>query len=123
MNTKRVLIVLLIVFVIGISTVQAEGPVVKACLGKSVSQFNKDHDEKLGQGVSIFAQNPEILYLIKIEVFDTDRKPVDINLPTINNLGQLVKAIKIGTFSGKYVQISMEDPAFFLEIENSCFEQ
>lgn len=117
MITKRVLFIVLIVFVIGISTVQAEKPAkapVKACVGISVSNFIKyihnpqtieyiGFKPNLGTGVSLIARDEGFLNGLDGDLINEEPK----------NLGQAIQLLQSGLIT-QDVKITIGN----LEIEN-----
>ena len=106
MNTKRVLFIVLIVFFIGISTVQAEKPVNKACVGESVSNFIDVYGGSMfGKGVSIIAKDPSTL------------EPYGLYF---KNLGQGVQALQSGEIPSPVYIVIPEYP-YEIEITHTCY--
>jgi hypothetical protein len=115
LNTKRVLFIVLIVFVICVSTVQAEkhgNDKVKGCVGPTVSNFNHIFGGKmLGTGVPMVAQDQTMLK----EYFDLD----------VNNFGQVVQAIQNGYFDSPVIITIYPDSPLeqTIEIYHTCYHE
>lgn len=106
MNVIKVLFVVIIVGLFGISTVQAAKPINQACLGESVSDIiNQYGGSQFGEGVSIIAKDPSTFELYGYY---------------FKNLGEGVQALLKGEIPSP-VYIYIPPNPIPLEIQHTCY--